>query len=76
LHVRRGDRLDNGGETRAVWMVAGGTPASFNVFSWASMHMPQPLIAETASDDSSKLVVATAGLAIPAKQPLVIGRPS
>jgi hypothetical protein len=40
----------------AVWIDADATPASLNAFSWASIQAPQPLIADTASDHSSKSI--------------------
>ena len=39
-------------------------PAFASTASCASMHRPQPLIADTASDHSSKSVFSTPGLAI------------
>ena len=38
-------------------------PCCFISSSWASMHMPQPLMAETARDQSSKSTLSTPGLA-------------
>jgi hypothetical protein len=46
----------------AVSIIAAGAFAAF-AFSLASMRVPQPLIAETASDHSSKSVLSTPGLA-------------
>src|SRR5690606_18010851 len=58
--------------TAADWMMAAkrtavcteavGRPASLSTFSCASMHMPQPLMAETARDHSSKSTLSTPGL--------------
>jgi len=46
----------------AVWIDADATLASFSTFSCASMQAPQPLIADTASDHSSKSALSTPGL--------------
>lgn len=48
----------------AVSIIAAGAFAAFNAFSLTSMRVPQPLIAETASDHSSKSVLSTPGLAM------------
>ena len=48
----------------AVWIIAAGTFAAFNAFSCALlMQVPQLLIAETASDHSSKSLLSTPALA-------------
>jgi hypothetical protein len=45
-------------------MASRESPALRSTWSWASIHLPQPLIADTASDHSSKSVLSTPGLAM------------
>src|ERR1700748_3234717 len=36
-----------------AWITSAETPCCLSTFSWLSMHMPQPFIADTASEKSS-----------------------
>ena len=46
----------------ALWIACAATPCFCSVFSCDSMHMPQPLIADAASEASSKSIFSQPGL--------------
>ena len=60
---RHRDRVHDRGDPHRLLDLLAGEPASRSAFSCAAMHLPQPLIAETASDHSSKSSLVDAGVA-------------
>ena len=62
---RGGDGMDHRGDAhRGLHLLRGDAVLAHAPSRGESMHMPQPLIAETASDHSSKSTFSTPGLAI------------
>ena len=56
--------MDGRGDAHGGLDLLGGNAVLAQTFSCASRHMPQPLMAETTSDHSSKSTLSTPGLAI------------
>ena len=61
---RAGDGVDGRGDAHRGLDLLRGKSVVAHTFSCASRHMPQPLMAETTSDHSSKSTLSTPGLAI------------
>jgi len=59
-----GDRMHTGSDAHRRLDLFAENPASRKIFSWLSIHTPQPLIADTARHQSSKSALSTPGLPI------------